>query len=70
LKIEEGALYPALHRLEKRGWIGAAWGQTELGRRARFYRLTAKGRTALRKEEARWRAHVTAVESVLDAAQG
>ncbi|MCI0435174.1 MAG: PadR family transcriptional regulator [Gemmatimonadetes bacterium] len=67
LRIEEGALYPALHRLEKRGWIEAEWGETELRRQARFYRLTTGGRRALRSELARWQAHVTAVESVLNA---
>jgi transcriptional regulator len=70
LRIEEGALYPALHRLEKRGWVSAQWGETELRRQARFYRMTAKGRAALKKEQARWRAHVSAVESVLEATEG
>lgn len=70
LSIQEGALYPALHRLEKRGWISAEWGETELRRRARFYRLTTKGGKALAVEQARWRAHVDAVESVLAADGG
>ncbi len=66
LTIEEGALYPALHRLEKRRHVSSRWGETELGRQARFYRLTAKGRKVLEREERRWRVHVAAVEAVLD----
>lgn len=69
LRIEEGALYPALHRMQKRGQLSARWGETELGRQAKFYRLTAKGRRALTKEEDRWRAHATAVAAVLDSAE-
>jgi PadR family transcriptional regulator PadR len=68
LKIEEGALYPALHRLEKKGFVAARWGETDLGRQAKFYRLTAKGRRVLTREEDRWREHVEAVSAVLDAA--
>ena len=70
LRIEEGALYPALHRLEKKEWVTSRWGETESGRRAKFYRLTAKGRRVLGREELRWRAHVAAVAAVLDAAGG
>ncbi|MCS4609174.1 PadR family transcriptional regulator, partial [Enterobacter kobei] len=50
LQIEEGALYPALHRLEARGWIAGEWGYTERGRRAKFYRLTSEGRRQLTAE--------------------
>ena len=67
LEVEEGALYPALHRLEKRGLIAAEWGQTELNRPGRFYRLTPSGKKRLREESARWREHVRAVAAVLDA---
>jgi transcriptional regulator len=67
LKVEEGALYPALHRLEKKRLVAARWGETELNRQAKFYRLTARGRKALQVEEARWRAYARAVESVLGA---
>lgn len=61
LQVEEGALYPALHRMEKRGWLSSRWGVSEKGRRARYYGLTAEGRRALRDEEARWDRYVTAV---------
>jgi transcriptional regulator len=70
LRIEEGALYPALHRLEKKGHVSAQWGETELGRQAKFYRLTARGRRVLSREEERWREHVGAVAAVLDARAG
>lgn len=67
LQIEEGALYPALHRLDRKGHVTARWGETELGRQAKFYRLTARGRRVLEKEQARWREHAAAVAAVLDA---
>lgn len=66
LDVEQGALYPALHRLNRKKWIRGEWGETETGRRARFYALTEKGREALRKEAARWDAHARAVYAVLD----
>ena len=66
LAVEEGALYPALHRLERRGLVASAWGRTETGRRARFYRLTARGRQALEEETARWRSYSAAVQSLLE----
>lgn len=65
LDVEQGALYPALHRLNRRGWIKGQWGETETGRRARFYSLTAKGIQVLQKETARWDAHAQAVYAVL-----
>jgi len=65
LEVEQGALYPALHRLNRRGWIRGDWGETETGRRARFYSLTEKGNEALRKEAARWDEHAQAVYAVL-----
>lgn len=67
LKVEEGALYPALHRLEKKGWLVAKWGLTETGRQAKFYELTDLGKEHLRSETARWTEHQTAVQAVLTA---
>lgn len=67
LQVEEGALYPALHRLEKAGLLSASWGQTETGRQAKFYNLTAKGKEQLAAETTRWSEHVSAVQSVLGA---
>ena len=61
LQVEEGALYPALHRMEKRGWLASRWGVSEKGRRARYYALTRAGQTALDDEEKRWERYVTAV---------
>ena|SRR5688572_15688615 len=63
--IEEGALYPALHRLEKRGLVQGEWGQTENNRKARFYRLTASGRRELKAQESNWTRYVRAVARVL-----
>jgi PadR family transcriptional regulator, regulatory protein PadR len=54
LRVEEGSLYPALHRMEQEGWIAAEWRSTENNRRARFYALTAKGRRQLAEEEKNW----------------
>ena len=54
LRVQQGSLYPALYRLEKEGWITASWAETETGRRAKFYSLTASGRRSLRKEIASW----------------
>ena len=65
LSVEEGSLYPALYRMEKRGWIEAEWGDSELGRKAKFYRLTRDGREQLRRETAEWRAFVAVVSNVL-----
>lgn len=67
LQVEEGALYPALHRMEKRGWLESSWGVSEKGRRARYYRLTAKGREALTEEETRWARYVEAVGRLAEA---
>jgi len=68
LLVEEGSLYPALHRLEDRGWISAAWGVSENNRRAKFYNLTAKGRRELVRESDRWRQLVAAVARVMEPA--
>jgi PadR family transcriptional regulator, regulatory protein PadR len=65
LRIEEGSLYPALHRLEKRGLISSDWGLSENNRRAKYYRLTARGRTQLRAESSTWSAFSDAVSKVL-----
>lgn len=67
LQIEEGSLYPALHRLEARGWIVAEWGLSENNRRAKFYELTPKGRKQLRVEASTWARFADAVSRVLDA---
>ncbi len=63
--VEEGSLYPALYRMERRGWIEAEWGTSELGRRAKFYRITAQGRRQLAAETAQWSRFAAAVSSVL-----
>lgn len=67
LQINQGSLYPALYRLEDRGLIEAEWGISPEGRKAKFYRLTAKGREALVTERGNWRAFAGAVEAVLRA---
>ena len=69
LAVEDAALYQALHRLERRGWIEAEWGLSENNRRAKYYRLTARGRQALRKEAESWTRYVGLVARVLDAAR-
>jgi PadR family transcriptional regulator PadR len=68
LRIEEGALYPALHRMEQRGWIEAEWGLSENNRRAKFYRLTDEGRRQLHAEAVSWQRYADAVGKVLHAA--
>ncbi len=68
LRIEEGALYPALHRLERDGYLAGAWGVSESRRRAKFYRLTARGKRRLERELDRWVRHTSAVARVLDVA--
>jgi len=67
LLVEEGPLYTALHRLEKRGWITSIWRQTEKNRIARFYELTPKGRQALQDRIKRWRAYASAIDLVINA---
>ncbi|MFZ0271505.1 MAG: PadR family transcriptional regulator [Acidobacteriaceae bacterium] len=67
LKVEEGALYPALHRLELRGLVKAEWGASENNRRAKFYRLTAEGRKRLEAESQRWARLTAAVAFVMQA---
>ena len=65
LQVNQGSLYPALHRLEHRGWIEAEWGVSELGRRAKFYRLTASGRRQLAVEASEWERMTTAIDRVM-----
>lgn len=68
LRVEEGSLYPALYRLEERGWISSEWGTSENNRRARFYKLTASGRKRLHMEEANWQRFTLAINKVLQTA--
>jgi len=68
LDVNQGSLYPALQRLEVKGWIDSEWRTTENNRQAKYYRLTASGRRALGAETATWRRYVTAVESILGTA--
>jgi transcriptional regulator len=63
--VEEGALYPALHRMERRGWIAAEWGLSENNRRAKYYELTTSGREQLRREMTTWTRYTEAVARVL-----
>ena len=65
LQVDHGSLYPALHRLRQQGWIAAGWGVTENKQRARYYRLTAKGKKALAEEETRWNRMVAAIARVM-----
>ena len=65
LQIQQGSLYPALHRLERRGWIKARWGASENNRRAKYYELTRAGRKQLEREESAWRKLAAAVAQVL-----
>jgi PadR family transcriptional regulator PadR len=65
LKIQQGSLYPALHRLERRGWIKASWGASDNNRRAKYYDLTAAGRKQLEREENAWNKLAAAVAHVL-----
>ncbi len=67
LRVEEGALYPALHRLELRGLVAAEWGISENNRRARYYRLTAAGRKQLSEEAAHWQRMAAAVARIMEA---
>ncbi len=65
LDVDDGALYPALHRLEDRGWIAARWGRSEKNRRAKYYRLTAKGRRQLKRELSAWSRFSEAMEKMI-----
>jgi PadR family transcriptional regulator, regulatory protein PadR len=68
LRIQQGSLYPALHRLERRGWIQAHWGTSDNNRRAKYYELTKTGRLQLATETASWQKLIAAVAQVLDPA--
>ena len=67
LQVQQGSLYPALHRLEKRGWLKAEWGESENGREAKFYSLSPKGRKRLVEEESNWQRLAGAVGEILRA---
>jgi len=69
LQVQQGSLYPALHRLEKRGWLEADWGESDNGRQAKFYRLSAKGRKQLANEEDTWNRLSRAVALILETAR-
>jgi PadR family transcriptional regulator PadR len=66
LQVQQGSLYPALHRLEQRRWITAHWAETETGRKAKFYSLTKSGRTQLREELANWSRLSAAIDAVIE----
>jgi len=68
LRVEEGALYPALHRLELHGWLASEWGISGNNRRAKYYRLTASGRKQLAEETARWSRMAAAIARVMETA--
>ncbi|MGA8089623.1 MAG: PadR family transcriptional regulator [Terracidiphilus sp.] len=69
LQVQQGSLYPALHRLEKRGWLEADWGESDKGRQAKFYKLSAKGRRQLATEEDTWNRLSRAVALILETAR-
>ena len=69
LRVETGSLYPALHRLVKRGWLKAEWGVSQSNQRAKFYRLTSEGKKQLLREESRWAQLVSAIARVMTPAQ-
>jgi transcriptional regulator len=68
LRVNQGSLYPALHRLEEQGWVAAEWGESENGRRAKFYSLTRPGRKRLEQETADWERLSAAVQRILKTA--
>ena len=65
LQVEHGSLYPALHRLQNRGWIASFWGTSENNRKARYYRLTPAGKKQLQQEHSEWRAFASAIANVM-----
>jgi transcriptional regulator len=69
LQVQQGSLYPALHRLEKRGWLATEWGESDSGRQAKFYRLSAKGRKQLAAEESNWQRLAGAVSLIMQTEQ-
>lgn len=70
LKVETGSLYPALHRLEKRGWLKSKWALSEANQRAKYYELTAAGKAQLAREQDRWSQLVTAIGRIMNPARG
>ena len=68
LQVQQGSLYPALHRMEQSGWIKASWGETDGGRKAKFYTLTRAGRAHLERERAQWERLSSAINLVLEKA--
>lgn len=69
LQVQQGSLYPALHRLERRGWLDAEWGESDNGRQAKFYKLSAKGRKQLAAEELNWQRLAGAVTLIMRTAE-
>jgi PadR family transcriptional regulator, regulatory protein PadR len=69
LQVQQGSLYPALHRLERRDWLEASWGESENGRQAKFYKLSVKGRRQLTKEESNWQRLAEAVTLIMQTAK-
>jgi PadR family transcriptional regulator, regulatory protein PadR len=69
LQVQQGSLYPALHRLEKRGWLDSAWRESENGRQAKFYKLSAKGRKQLAQEQLTWQRLTDAITLILQTAE-
>lgn len=69
LQVQQGSLYPALHRLEKRGWLQAQWGESDNGRQAKFYKVSAKGRKQLAAEESSWHRLAGAVSLIMQTAE-
>ena len=68
LRVEEGSLYPALYRLESEGWISSSWKRTDSNRRARYYRITAKGQRRLAQEQRHWREFIRVIGKLLESA--
>jgi PadR family transcriptional regulator, regulatory protein PadR len=69
LQVQQGSLYPALHRLERRDWLEAEWGESDNGRQAKFYRLSAKGKKQLAREESNWERLASAVTLIMQTAE-
>src|SRR5882724_9652724 len=69
LQVQQGSLYPALHRLERRGWLDATWGESDNGRQAKFYKLSAKGRKQLAEEQLNWQRLSGAVALIMRTAE-
>jgi PadR family transcriptional regulator PadR len=68
LQVETGSLYPALHRMERQGWISSKWGKTEQNQRAKYYRITAEGKKQLAHDRSKWEAMVAAIGNILSPA--